>query len=172
MQLFSGRITCRVTGVFHIASNFLSYVKVNTSHFVHPSLGMHVDVKCMIWHNCGGIRIPPPLLFFYTLKQVTLTDQELKMFLLHTSVTSLRPLKSLPPHTFFFTPCLFFEPLFRCTLLFSRGISALKMALQMEMSHNKSALNKLLISFLWFPSVQNQPVNGQINIQTCNNINI
>lgn len=47
VQLFSGSTNCGGTGVFHYASNFLLKDKVNTSHFVHPSLVMQVDTMCM-----------------------------------------------------------------------------------------------------------------------------
>lgn len=47
VQLFSGSTTCGGTRVLHYASNFLLKDKVNTPHFVHPSLVMQVDTMCM-----------------------------------------------------------------------------------------------------------------------------
>lgn len=55
-NFFSGSTNCYVTGVFHIASKFLVKVVAITSHFVHPSVGMQADAKCMIWQKCGGVR--------------------------------------------------------------------------------------------------------------------
>lgn len=33
---------------------------------MHPSLGMQVDAKCVIWQKCGGVRNIPPIFVFYT----------------------------------------------------------------------------------------------------------
>lgn len=65
-------------------------IKVNISHFVHPSLGMQVDAKCVIWQKCGGVRNIPPI-FSFTPKQVTQTGEDFKLstLLIRTSVPSL-----------------------------------------------------------------------------------
>lgn len=144
MQLFSGSTNCRLTCVFHIASNFLLKVKVNTSYFVHPSVGMQVNAKCMIWHKCGDLENIQ--LFFplhtragdtgkWWFKLNTLMFIWVSPLCVYTSLSSIRltkcvssgpagvtnltcPFSLSSSHQVFFL----FAPLFCCTLLISQGI--------------------------------------------------
>lgn len=150
---FLRQFTNGVTGVFHICKQFPMKVKVNTSHVVHPSLGMQVDAKCLIWQKCAPTPHP---IFFYTPKQFSSTWVCVRT----TSISAIQqtvdvfpaaqpespaslPLLFFPFHTDFLKFSLFFF----CTTHLShpyhlRGVCALNAVLQMEMSHNKKCIEQ------------------------------
>lgn len=113
------------------------------------------------WNNRNVVTKTTPLPFFPSFfKFKTQTSCRL---LISTSppLPPQRPSRMPQPPLSSFshssTHRLIFAPHFRCTLLVSRGTqSPQNPVLQMEMSHRKSALNKLLISFLWIPSLHSK----------------